>query len=521
MVAIKTDVKLFLSLALMLFVYVAFADVSPRIVALGGDEQYMQLLRDVDSISSKEDKLIKTLDEQRTLYNRGGADVNIYREEIVKIEQELLDLRVQRSAATNKINLIEQQWSLDNMDTPITYAVEQPQPSTSQVEHTKYISHSSFAENNLPSVDLNNLRNAEDLSQQLSLAFVKEYISNYQELARLKQEYDQAPSQEIADSVRLEYEKVDSLNLPLASIISTNWRAVSESKEFAYALLMETAGYTNYFEVEEKLKVEAAEMVDSLMSGTQSVELLEYYSSNLSMTKLEIELARHLQLPFVLDSLSGVRDSLHMAEFNYPSVELEERLFIDFEPIKFSTKAIYTGANPIPNGKVYERGVIYRLLVGKFKQRQAATLFRGAYPISIIVDKQGLLCYYLGGYQTLEQAEEAREMLLKHGFRRPEVVEWRDGISRNLTAEGVVAKKEPQQTSKYRVEITGATELSESVLNTIKTLSEDKELLKIGASLYIVRSFDTYDSASQLVDSLELVDKTISATVAMSNVGSN
>ncbi len=517
MVAIKTNIRIFLSLALMLCVCVAFADVTPRIAALEGDEQYMQLLRDVESMSTRENKLIRELDLKRELYSKGGADTLNHREDILQIEEVLLDLRVQRSAAINKINSIEQQWSLDNMGAsvaPIT--IKQPS-SSPKAERVGKISQSTLTKRTLPSAEIDNLRSAESLSQQLSLT-VRGYVSNYQELARLKREYDQASSLAVADSVKLKYAKVDSVNMRLAKKISSNWMKISDSKGFVYALLMETSEATNYFEIEEGQKLGAAKMVDSLIADTKSIELLEYHSFNLSMVKLEIEVARHLDLPVVLDSLSGVRDSLRMVEFHYPSVELEERLFIDFEPIKFSSKAIYTGANPIPNGKIYERGVIYRLLVGKFKQRQAATLFRGAYPIYIIPDKQGLLCYYLGGYQTYEQAEEAREELLKRGFKRPEVVEWSDGVPHNITADGAVKKVSAESSStssssRFRVEITGATELSDQVLSTIKTQAKDKELLKIGAKQFVVRSFDNYDSANQLVVSIGLVDDTLSVTV--------
>ncbi|MFI3293544.1 MAG: hypothetical protein SNG27_07990 [Rikenellaceae bacterium] len=499
------------SLILAFFTFVSYADDTPYIVELEANEQYMGLLNDVNSLSSKEDSLAVVLAHHRTQYKMGGESKDSNRAQIVEIEQSLLDLRVQKNALKKEMNLIEQQWNLENINQSANYIVIRPIDSNE--DKAKFISQSTFAKKKLSPEDLNNLRNAENLSLKLALS-TRGYISNYEELARLKQEYNQASTQKTSDSVALKHEIVDSLNMLLGNKISTRWSDIVDAKGFAYGLLMEKAGYADFFEIEERLKIRSAEMVDSLIDNTQCVELLEYHFGHLSMVKLEMEVAQRLHLPVALDSLKGVRDSLRFVEFNLPNVDLEERFFIDYEPIKFSTKAIYNAANPIPKCKVYERGVIYRLLVGTFKTRQAATLFRGASPISTVTNDQGSLCYYIGGYKTLEEAEEAREVLLKRGFKRPEVVEWRNGNSQNLTQkQSQKPQSESESTLGYRVEIASDVDLSEDVRTIIKTHGEGRELSKIGASVYVVGIFDTHTSATNLVEKLKEIDETLSVVV--------
>ena len=61
--------------------------------------------------------------------------------------------------------------------------------------------------------------------------------------------------------------------------------------------------------------------------------------------------------------------------------------------------------------------------------------FRGAYPLSYLVNDEGKWCYYTGGFATREEADSVQDVLRRHGFVRPEVVVWTDGEYRNLSRE--------------------------------------------------------------------------------------
>ncbi len=502
----KINYRYILSFGLLLFTLsVVMGESKTHIAALEGDENYMSLVGEEQSISFREDSLSQELATSRAKYNEGGVDKESCREQIFDIEQQLLDLRVEKSGIINQINAIEQQWSLDNMSSGV--AEQSSFGSNEQGEdRAESISKSRFAAEKLSSSDLETLRKVESQGQQLNMD-VKEYAANYQKLALLKLEYEQATSQSDADEKVVQYNALDSLNGVLASKISREWLTIADEKSFGYALLMESAGFADVFEIEERLKIEAAESIESRRDETKCWELLNYHFSYLSMTELEIAVAERLKLPEAQRLLRGVSDSLRMSGFDFPNIQIEERLFLDYADVIFSTNSIYTSANPIPFGEVYERGVIYRLLVGSFKARQAASLFRGASPICIIKNEEGMFSYYIAGYKTLSEAESARKLLLEKGFRRPEVVEWRDGERRNLTT------NPRREESKYRVEISGVTELTPDMRSVIETQGEGRELSKIGASTFVVGVFDTFESATNLVESLKIMDSGISVLV--------
>ncbi|MFR9594334.1 MAG: hypothetical protein SNI57_07285 [Rikenellaceae bacterium] len=475
-----------------------------RIEGLMSNSEYVELIKQDSVMSVAEKTLSEELAANRKIYDADSADAASVRQKIADIEQSLIDISVQKSAVNSKINTIEQVWSIDQIANK--NVLDTIADIASKSEDAVRIVQSRYARETLSSMDYKNFISAESSDKRVA-AMVGDYVSNYDTLALLSVEYDAALTKAAADSIVVRYNYIDSLNRIVANDISRVWSEVVDNKSFAYAMLIEKSGSASLFAKDESLKIKSAKLVDSLRSQTISEELLNYYASRLSMVELEYSLALDLKLPHAVDSLRVVRDSLRIVEFNYPKVNIATRLFIDYEPIKFSSKAVYSGSNPIPDGKIYESGVIYRLLVGSFKSRQAATLFRGAYPIYIIKNDAGLLSYYLGGYETKAEAQIAKEMLLKRGFRRPEVVEWRDGVAPNHSSKAATSGV------KYRVEIDGLSELTAQHRSTIETQGAGRELSKVGATNFVVGLFDTLKSAEHLVESLKIVDAKLSISI--------
>jgi hypothetical protein len=83
--------------------------------------------------------------------------------------------------------------------------------------------------------------------------------------------------------------------------------------------------------------------------------------------------------------------------FNLEPIVVEYREFKDFAKVKIGRTNFYDESNPLPELKVYDNGIIYRLLLGKFRSKQAMTLFKGVQPMSIARDEDGQYCYYAGG----------------------------------------------------------------------------------------------------------------------------
>ncbi len=440
-------------------------------------QRFMQILHAEDSLSSK---LVEYKEMYHTL--KSPDSTALYRQYILDTEQKVFDIRASK-------NLLQSQ--LGDFALPLPQPQEQNTTPPAQ-EQTSEITQS--------------LQQAQQEGRRIELK-ARGYVSNYNTLASLSEEYMQSQSQRSADSIAKIFTRIDSLNYNIAEQIVNDWQGVADNKNFAYTLLIEQQGATALFEDEQRLQIEEVRIVDSLSSKSHDEPFLNYYASLRCMSEFEALASKELGLMQSVDSLRYIRDSLRMVNFNYAPLRIEERTFIDYEAVKFSTTSIYNGSNPIPALKMYERGVIYRLLVGSFKTRQAATLFRGASPIGILRNKEGLLGYYIGGYATLKEAEAARELLLKRGFRRPEIVEFLDGVPHNITLSPrpVVAK--------YRVEIDGISEISSEIRSVIETQGEGRELVKTGASSFVVGVFDNLQSATRLSESLKIIDDSIKVSL--------
>lgn len=98
-----------------------------------------------------------------------------------------------------------------------------------------------------------------------------------------------------------------------------------------------------------------------------------------------------------------------IVDYRLPKLFIEERMFLEYEPIGFVTPAKYNASHHIPEVKVYERGTIYRILLGTYTNRtNGGYLFKGAYPLGY-EKVEGKYAYYAGGYRTLDEARAAQE----------------------------------------------------------------------------------------------------------------
>ncbi|MFR9583101.1 MAG: SPOR domain-containing protein [Rikenellaceae bacterium] len=468
--------------------------VRARIAGLADNNRYMELLSREDSLAHREDSIMVIVKDNRAKLRAATAEEQkSLAVEIRTLEDGLFGLRAAKSGVVSEINNIEQRWVIENLKTQGATRNTTQVVASGEGDEARSISKSRVAQTTLQSVDLENLEKAERLTSNAKHTAAT-YINNYREMARQSEEYRQVERKSAADSILVAFNHTDSINVVLAKRLAKDWNFIVDNKSFAYAMLMEKAAANDAFTREEELLQRASAEIAKYEDKTDAVELLDYHMRQMSSVEYEIIVAQKLSLGRVVDSLVRVRDSLKVVEFNYPQLVIHERLFLDFEDIKFSTTPQYNAKNPIPDGVVYDRGTIYRINVGAFKARQAVSLFRGAYPISILKDEDGMFVYYLGGYKSLAEAQEAREAMLKKGFRRPEVVEWRDGVMRNLTKD-----PRPEATS-FRIELDGVGQLPEETATIIK--GSPYELSRVGAKRFVVGVIDNRNSADSLAGAI-------------------
>ena len=208
------------------------------------------------------------------------------------------------------------------------------------------------------------------------------------------------------------------------------------------------------------------------------------------------------------DSLRGVTAQLEGIDFRLPRIDVAERYFLDYDSVSFSSTPKYSYQHPIPECKVYEHGTIYRILLGTFNTKRAVSTFRGAYPLSYLVNDDRKWCYYAGGFATREEAEAAQKLLKARGFVRPEIVVWTDGEYRNLS-------KDPEaQHIAYRVEIVSSEALSDAVKAAITDTAEGCELSRVGQQLFVVGTFDDKAVADRVAAAVTQTDPALEIKVA-------
>jgi hypothetical protein len=213
----------------------------------------------------------------------------------------------------------------------------------------------------------------------------------------------------------------------------------------------------------------------------------------------EIYVAKMLNLPSAIDSLSTAARNVRGIDYKMSPIEVERRSFVNYEPIEFHNRSPYnTSSNPIPECVYYEYGTIYRILLGTYKYEQQPTIFRGAAPLYVEKREDGRFSYYAGGLQTLDEAESAVEIMKKKGFRDPQIVEWTDGEKTNLSVEGVVR-------STYRIAISGGV-LDDTVREVVMTMAEGCQLSRLSEDRFLVSSFDSRAVAERVAEAIAKCD---------------
>jgi hypothetical protein len=223
-----------------------------------------------------------------------------------------------------------------------------------------------------------------------------------------------------------------------------------------------------------------------------------YFNTKQSLVATEIELARIFGLGLAQDSLKMVSRQLESIDYRLPKIEIEERFFLAYEPIGVSSPSRYNSRNPIPECEIYERGTIYRVLLGTFSSQQPISIFKGVYPLYKLKTEEGKYSYFAGGFATEAEVDEAQIKLKNMGFKRPEATVWIDGVYTNLVDARETAGEKTQM---FRVEIAGVDQMTPELRAVLDQLAADKDITRINGR-FIVMSFAERDLADGLATAI-------------------
>lgn len=480
--------------------------VEARIAGLEDNGQYMDLLREDARLQFREDSIVRAVEGLRRQLREDPAGRQRYSQEILDLENRIFEIRGAKGRLIGQINTIEQEWVLANLNGAGVQDELSPAAAMPDSLKVRNLVDNLCFRQELPAPDYVALQRAQRMEMQ-AVDYINRFFGNYSTAADLAAAYEAAPSEEEALAVFDRYKAVQSLNRIVEDSLSRAWNYIFDNKSYAYGYLMDKLGEDEVLALEEERSADAARRMSALRGQTASDVVTDYFLRKRVAVDYETAVAEVLELDEARDSLKGVAAQLDAIDYRLPKLEVAQRSFIQYDSIAFSTTPKYSYQHPIPECRVYAHGTVYRILLGTFNTKRAASTFRGAYPLCYRIDDNGKWCYYAGGYATREQAEAAQALLKTRGFIRPEIVVWTDGAYRNLT-------RDPEALEAvYRVEINGTEVLTEAMKSVIRSAAEGPELSRVGQT-FIVGTFDDRAVAERLAAELQALEPVLEIKVA-------
>lgn len=489
--------------------------VKARIAGLEDNAEYMALMTDGVRLQQMEDSVMRVIEQNRKLFAEDPANRAKYSDTILSLEEQVFGLRNRKGDIFSRINTIEQDWLLTNMSAQLPNEslsdkqmadtmAEQAAVQTAQlVDDVHFVSA-------LDSVDYVALQRAQRDEHKV-IEYVNMLSENHSAMESIRVQYEQ--TQDAAEASRLfsNYQVLNGLCSALNDSISIRWSSIFDAKSYAYNLILEMERRDDLLENSELLLSQALQQVAADRGLYASDAMSSYFNTKKCLVNTEIALARIYGLGFVQDSLSKVSLQLDAVDYRLPKVEIEERFFLAYESIGVSSPSRYNSRNPIPECEIYERGTMYRIVLGTFSQQQPISIFKGVYPLYRLKTEEGKHRYFAGGFATEAEADEAQIKLKNMGFRRPEVVVWRDGVYANLVEEREAAADMIQV---FRVEISGVEQINDEMRAAIDSLAVGKDITRINGR-FIVMSFAEREEAEQFAEAVSAVEGTTAEVVAI------
>jgi hypothetical protein len=438
---------------------------------LEGHAEYRALLTEEAALVRRADSLageIASLRGRLRTDTLGRAAISAA---IVGMEERGFEMRSSIARLASRINTIEQEWILANLagaaGTAIADSTDRtttpPFGHTSLQKEGKATRNGAFRawfETGLSaeqSAELGAARRAEAEVPSL----VDLYKNEHARLASLARAYNAATAQAPADSILTRFNALGAESRALLERIAAAWAAAFDSKSYIYNLLADKNNHAPMLRRFEEGLERMREQRPAAESSGAPDPLIEWTLGRRMLADYEAALAAELGDGAAADSLRAVAAALPgpLALTGLEPVTLTERLFIEYADVKVGGSP-YNASNPIPDVVVWPRGVMWRVLVGNFTQRQSPSVFRGASPLAVLQGEDKRYRYFAGGFPTDSLAGAAVERLRKAGFRAPAAVVWVDGVYIDPAAD------DPAKV--YRVEIAGTGELPAAVREKVQ-----------------------------------------------------
>ena len=216
-------------------------EVTARIAGLEGNAEYMEMLREEASLQAREDSVTMVVNRVRRQLRDDPAQRAVYSAEILRCEEQLFSIRTERGRLTDRINTVEQDWVLANLDlsspstTTAGRAAGAPLPDSLQ---TADLVHNAYFREQLPQADYRALLSAQR-RERTAFDLAAACAANYEAIEELKISYDTITAETPAAVLYERYRTLQSLNRSLCDSLQRVWGAVYDNKNYAYAYVLD------------------------------------------------------------------------------------------------------------------------------------------------------------------------------------------------------------------------------------------------------------------------------------------
>lgn len=486
----------------------------PGIKELMSNREYVELLGRSEQLSSRADSVNGLLAERRAMMANmaEGQDVTTLRNEIISLEQQSHDLAIELGTVTRRIGEIEQEYIMDQVLNTQEHVVVGEIIDDAAMDHTS-TAMANLVDNDcfrreLSADDYADLLRAQrEESEMVQLA--TRYVEAYAELKGVAEEYAKADRASVAEPLYARYVQLSAELETLDESMNDKWNHILDAKYFAMAYILEKS---HRYDILDRASnnYQAMQQRCAMNDGVYASDALMHYAvGRRTLLNYEWEFARDMRLKPAQDSLRGVLDAYTPPVFSLQRIELEQGNFMDYAKVKIGRTNFYDEeSNPLPELRVFESGVIYRILLGKYRNKQTMTLFKGVQPMSVERGDDGVYRYYAGGYATEEEARDDMHFLEDKGFKSLEICRWTDGVMTTLskpksTTQGTksVPQTKPAAPKVQYMVVVRADAMTDKMRSVIRSAAAGKSISRNG-NTYIIGLFKDRGEADVLLTTL-------------------
>ena len=495
---------------------VAITTAHDPIDELNTNPEYVELQEREKTLVAKEDSVSMIMNDVRSkfriyadsLCNEGltptPEEFSAFSDRILELEQQIFDIRTMRGDIIARINELEQEWVLAQMNAPIEEEAAEEEVVEEPMELPLYrnLIDNHCIKDVLYAEDYTELCEAQGEDAEMD-SLVDEYMATYNRMRDVAECYRTVDNEADAEVLFAEFATLKSDAETQAEKIEARWNHILDTKYYAYGYLLER---DRHYDLLDESSAEFADMRRecSREAGYYATDALMHYAlGRPTLRDFEYDFARTMGLNEAADSIATLQREPREVNYRLEPMSLERRLFIDFQPIAIGRTNFYKDTNPIPALKIYERGTIYRILLGEFRSKQPMTLFKGVQPLYITRNDEGNYVYYAGGFATRREADEAQLFLKEKGFKAPEICRWQNGAVMNITVvenenDGSVAI--PVSGTRYMIKI--STDTLSDELRAVIAAEAPRQGISKEAGGFTLGTFDSRDEVEILVSLL-------------------